>query len=83
MVDIRRGISNIDQALIDLVGHQVDLHILLTKSDKLSKAAISKTISSVKQALGNDRHSASSLSILNRQGLDHLESKCAHWLNLI
>jgi GTP-binding protein len=82
VVDIRRGISDIDQALIDLVGHQVDLHILLTKSDKLSKAAISKTISSVKKELGDDRHSASSLSILNRQGLDQLEAKCSQWLAL-
>jgi GTP-binding protein len=83
VVDIRRGISDIDQALIDLAGHQIDLHILLTKSDKLSKAAISKTVSSVKRSLGDDRHSVSSLSILNRQGLDQLETKCAEWLALI
>jgi GTP-binding protein len=83
VVDIRRGISDIDQALIDLVGHQVDLHILLAKSDKLSKAAISKTISTVKRSLGDERHTVSSLSILNRQGLEQLETKCAEWLDLI
>ncbi|MFT4606823.1 MAG: GTP-binding protein [Urechidicola sp.] len=83
VVDIRRGISDIDQALIDLAGHQIDLHILLTKSDKLSKAAISKTIFSVKKSLGDERHSVSSLSILNRQGLEELEKKCAEWLALI
>jgi GTP-binding protein len=82
VIDIRRGISDIDQALIDLAGHQIDLHILLTKSDKLSKAAISKTISTVKRSLGDERHSASSLSILNRQGLEQLETKCAEWLAL-
>jgi GTP-binding protein len=82
VVDIRRGISDIDQALIDLAGHQIDLHILLTKSDKLSKASISKTISAVKRSLGDERHSVSSLSILNRQGLDQLETKCAEWLAL-
>ncbi len=82
VVDIRLGISDIDQALIDLARHQIDLHILLTKSDKLSKAAISKTISAVKRSLGDERHSVSSLSILNRQGLDQLETKCAEWLAL-
>jgi GTP-binding protein len=82
VVDIRRGISDIDQALIDLAGHQIDLHILLTKSDKLSKAAISKTISVVKRSLGDERHSVSSLSILNRQGLEQLEIRCAEWLAL-
>lgn len=82
VVDIRRGISDIDQALIDLIGHQVDLHILLTKSDKLSKAAISKTISSVKKELGDNRHSVSSLSILNSQGIEQLKKKCAQWLAL-
>jgi GTP-binding protein len=82
VVDIRRGISDIDQALIDLAGHQIDLHILLTKSDKLSKAAISKTMSVVKRSLGDERHSVSSLSILNRQGLEQLETKCAEWLAL-
>jgi len=82
VVDIRRGISNIDQALIDLAGQQIDLHILLTKSDKLSKAAISKTMSAVKRSLDDERHSVSSLSILNRQGLEQLETKCAEWLAL-
>lgn len=82
VVDIRRGISDLDQALIDLAGPKVAIHILLTKSDKLSKSAISKTISTVKRNLGDDRHSTSSLSILNRQGLDQLEAKCSEWLAL-
>ena len=63
VVDIRRGISDLDQALIDLAGPQVAIHILLTKSDKLSKSAISKTISTVQRNLGDGRHSTSSLSI--------------------
>lgn len=82
VVDIRRGISDFDQALIDLAGPQVAIHILLTKSDKLSKSAISKTISTVQKNLGDERHSTSSLSILNRQGLDQLETKCSEWLDL-
>lgn len=82
VVDIRRGISDLDQALIDLAGRQVAIHILLTKSDKLSKSAISKTISTVQRNLGDERHSTSSLSILNCQGLQQLETKCGEWLAL-
>lgn len=82
VVDIRRGVSDLDQALIDLAGSQVPIHILLTKSDKLSKSAISKTIATVQRNLGDERHSTSSLSILNRQGLEQLESKCSEWLAL-
>ena len=82
VVDIRRGISDLDQALIDLAGSQVAIHVLLTKSDKISKSAISKTISTVQRNLGDERHSTSSLSILNRQGLDQLEAKCSEWLAL-
>jgi GTP-binding protein len=82
VVDIRRGISDFDQALIDLAGPQVAIHILLTKSDKLSKSAIGKTTSAVQRSLGDDRHSTSSLSTLNRRGLEELEAKCSDWLAL-
>lgn len=82
VVDIRRGISDFDQALIDLAGPKVAIHILLTKSDKVSKSVISKTISTVQRNLGDERHSTSSLSILNRQGLEQLEARCSEWLAL-
>ena len=80
VVDIRRGISDMDQALIDMMGNSLPLHILLTKSDKLSRAAVLKaTTSTERQLIGPDQ-SVSTLSILNRQGLDSLEQKCREWL---
>jgi GTP-binding protein len=80
VVDIRRGIGDLDQALIDMVANQVPVHILLTKSDKLSRAAIKKAIDDARNRLPGSAHSVSTLSILNRQGLESLEQQCRQWL---
>jgi GTP-binding protein len=80
VVDIRRGISDLDQALIDMTGNQLPLHILLTKSDKLSRNGIQNSMTSTEARLLNQDQSVSTLSILNRQGLDSLEKKCRDWL---
>lgn len=82
VVDIRRGISSLDQALIDMVGSSLALHILLTKSDKLSRSAIKGAIEQAQDRLGSDRHSVSSLSALSLVGLDQLERKCGQWFDL-
>jgi len=82
VVDCRRGISELDQALIDMVSPQLPLHILLTKSDKISRSALKSEILKTRQQLDSDRHTVSSLSILNRQGLDQLEQRCGDWLDL-
>ena len=82
VVDCRRGISELDQALIDMVSPQLQLHILLTKSDKISRSALKREILKTRQQLDSDRHTVSSLSILNRQGLDEFEQRCGDWLDL-
>jgi len=82
VVDIRRGISDLDWALIDMVGLKLPLHILLTKSDKLSRSAVKAEIVKTREALDADLHTVSSLSNLNRQGLDQLELRCAEWLDI-
>jgi len=81
VVDIRRGISELDWALIDMVGEKLQIHILLTKSDKLSRSAVNAEILKTRQQLENDRHTVSSLSTLNRQGLELLEQRCCEWLD--
>ena len=81
VIDIRRGISDLDQALIDMVENRFPVHILLTKSDKLSKLAVAKAKASVKKQLQYDSYTVSCLSVLNRQGLTELESKCREWLD--
>ncbi len=82
VVDIRRGIGDLDWALIDLVGAKLPLHILLTKSDKLSRSAVKTEILKAQKQLDGDRHTVSSLSTLNRQGLEQLEQRCGEWLEL-
>jgi GTP-binding protein len=80
VVDIRRGITDLDQALIDMLGHGLPLHILLTKSDKLSRAAAAKMVTDTRARLIAPYQSVSTLSVLNRQGLEQLEQKCREWL---
>ena len=80
VVDIRRGISELDQALIDMMGNSLPLHVLLTKSDKLSRSAINKAIADTRARLVGPEQSVSTLSVLNRQGLESLEQVCRKWL---
>jgi len=82
VVDIRRGISDLDQALIDMVGETLPMHILLTKSDKLSRSSVNTEIMRAEHQLRNPLHTVSSLSTLNRQGLDQLELRCSEWLDM-
>lgn len=80
VVDIRRGITELDQALIDMMGSGLPLHILLTKSDKLSRARTQEAVAETRSRLAHSNQSVSTLSTLNRQGLDELEQKCREWL---
>ena len=80
VVDIRRGITQLDQALIDMMANSLPLHILLTKSDKLSRAGIQKSVIEARARLVGPEQSVSTLSTLNRQGLEELELKCRQWL---
>jgi GTP-binding protein len=82
VVDIRRGISDLDQALIEMAGPVLPLHLLLTKSDKLSRSAVKTEIMRTEHAVKHAQHTVSSLSTLNRQGLDQLELRCSQWLDM-
>ena len=83
VVDIRRGITEADQSLIDMTESNLALHILLTKSDKLPRSAIKRSIEQVQDCLASGRHSVSSLSALSLEGLDQLERKCGQWLEFM
>ena len=82
VVDIRRGISDLDQALIEMMDNTVPLHILLTKSDKLGRNAIHKVVAQTRAQLVGPQQTVSTLSIQTGQGLDLLEQKCGEWLTL-
>ena len=80
VVDIRRGISDLDQALIDMMDNSLPLHILLTKSDKLSRSGVKRAVAQAEARLVAPYQSVSTLSTLNRQGLEALEQVCGDWL---
>ena len=80
VVDIRRGISDLDQGLIDMLEDSLPLHILLTKADKLSRSATLKAVADTRARLTGENQSVSTLSILTRQGLESLERVCRQWL---
>ena len=82
VVDIRRGIGELDRGLIRMIGDSLPLHILLTKSDKLSRSAARKAIADAEAQLSGSDQSVSTLSILGRQGIESLEQICGKWLTL-
>lgn len=81
VVDIRRGIGDLDRGLIDMIADTLPLHILLTKSDKLSRAAVEKALQATQSELTGPDQSASTLSTVTRRGLEALEQKCGAWLD--
>ena len=80
VVDIRRGISDLDHALIQMMNDSAPLHILLTKSDKLGRNAIHKAVAQAQAQLGGPDQTVSTLSIQSGQGINLLADKCSEWL---
>jgi GTP-binding protein len=73
VMDSRHPLTDLDRRLLDWLkasGRQA--HVLLTKSDKLSKEAGRQTLAKVRQALARDYPAAtvSLFSSLKREGLD-------------
>jgi len=81
VVDIRRGISDLDQALMQMMDNSLPLHILLTKSDKLGHNAIQKIVARTRAQLVGPEQTVSTLSILTGEGLDLLQQRCGAWLS--
>ena len=81
VVDIRRGISDLDQALIRMMDNSLPLHILLTKSDQLGHNAIQNAIAGTRAQLDGPEQTVSTLSIQNGQGLEQLQQRCGSWLS--
>jgi GTP-binding protein len=82
VVDIRRGISDLDQALIQMMDNSRPLHILLTKSDKLGRNAITNAVARTRAQLSGPEQTVSTLSIQTGQGLDLLQQRCGEWLSM-
>ena len=83
VMDIRHPLQTLDQQLIDWATHSaVPLHILLSKSDKLSQSERAQTIKSVQQQLAQCSNTISiqTFSAIKRQGLAILQAQINQWL---
>ena len=83
VMDIRHPLTDSDWQLIELQqrGH-AGLHILLTKSDKLSKNQIAKSVSNVQSKLSDADIEATlqDFSALKKQGIEDVHSILDLWL---
>ena len=81
-MDIRHPLKDLDQQMIEwAVSAELPVLLLLTKADKLSQSARSKTVKMVREAIlpfqGDVQVEA--YSALNRIGIDKLATKLDSW----
>jgi GTP-binding protein len=84
VMDARHPLTPLDRQMLDWFGPTgKPIHVLLTKSDKLSRSEAMKTLAAVRkelqQAWGNC--SAQLFSSLKKQGVEEAEKVIGAWLN--
>jgi len=82
VVDIRRGLTDLDWGLIELMDEKTPIHILLTKADKLKNDARKRTIMKITGQLNANGMSVSAFSALNGLGLDEFIIHCDNLLEI-
>ena len=85
IMDSRHPISPLDLELLDFFRPTMKpVHVLLTKSDKLSRDEAGRTLSAVRKHLAGlaGHYSASLFSSLKRTGIEEAETVFADWLGL-
>lgn len=85
LMDIRHPLKEIDETLLGwCMQNQMQVHILLTKADKLKRNQANKQLNLVSQYLKNhyDHGSVQLFSALKRTGLDELERVLGQWFEL-
>ncbi len=82
VVDIRRGLTDLDWGLIELMDQNLPIHILLTKADKLKNDARKRTIMKISKQLSEEDISVSAFSALSGQGLDEFIAYCNKFLDI-
>ena len=81
IMDIRHPMGKFDQIMLDYCEScSLSLHVLLNKSDKLSKSAAKKTTIEVRSELEGINGSVQQFSALKGVGLDEARQKLAEWL---
>ena len=79
IVDARRGITEGDAALLEWAGSAQRAHVLLSKTDKLSRQEARQALSAATVALG-DGVSVQLFSAHTRTGLEEAQRVLASWL---
>ncbi|GJM05708.1 MAG: putative GTP-binding protein EngB [marine bacterium B5-7] len=81
IMDIRHPMGKFDQIMLDYCKScDLPLHVLLNKSDKLSKSAANKTRMDISRELVDINGSIQQFSALKGVGLDEARQKLADWL---
>ncbi|MDC2964073.1 ribosome biogenesis GTP-binding protein YihA/YsxC [Gammaproteobacteria bacterium] len=81
LMDIRNPLKDSDKMMITwLSSIDLPIHVLLTKSDKLSKSGRSGELRRVSKDLG-EKISCQLFSSKSREGVSDLEKALAHWLS--
>lgn len=79
IVDARRGITAGDEALLDWALPQQQVHVLLSKADKLKRNDSAKSLKAAADALAG-RGSVQLFSALSKSGVDTAQARLAEWL---
>lgn len=84
ITDIRRGMTGLDLQLLEWSRvHELPVHVLLNKADKLSRGPAGRVLSTVTQGLADSGLSHVSLqlfSAIKKTGVEELEDKLNAWL---
>jgi GTP-binding protein len=81
IMDVRHSLGKFDQQMLDYCQTcDLPVHVLLNKSDKLSKNAGNKVMSQVRRELADIDASIQLFSALKGIGLDEARQKLADWL---
>lgn len=86
IMDSRHPLTPLDRRMIDwFVPGGRPIHVLLTKSDKLSRNEASATLASIRREVATfgPQISVQLFSSLKKIGMDEAERKAAEWLGLV
>ncbi|MBA2652838.1 MAG: YihA family ribosome biogenesis GTP-binding protein [Tatlockia sp.] len=82
LMDCRHPLKDLDQTMVSwCLDRELDVHILLTKADKLSRSEVKNTVLKVRKfySLLDEFISVQSFSSLKKEGLDELIAKLNEW----
>lgn len=84
VMDCRHPLTPLDRQMLDWFGHSGrPVHVLLSKSDKLSRNAANQTLLAVRKELNEhwDNCTVQLFSSLKKQGVEEAEKIIGAWLN--